>query len=607
MQQDTQDTKRNFKADEAGSTKEEKKAKAKENAWTVAKRVTVARKAYEAAMKNGVRLGSRMPVDIPSTGSVAAELGGGISKLPTNSMLRMQLDAWRAVFAELYNNGEKPRSAKEAAEGSDSGSFLKSLGIKTGAVGTDFTNPGPSIPVPGSTKETMPAYYNSTNNTPEDILKLVQYQFMASRAQQFAGALNEEDKEDLTLTGGKLYTVNQDGTKTLRKEEETIPKSYADIFDIGLSPENIFPDSNIRQTYLDKLINFYKTGADAQGQALFSAQMSQPYVDALMELKTYYKLQDEILNSSQNSLGLRLIKKALEEVSAGKPNLPNFEIRDMFEMDLLKNTRDQAQTANAFLTQNRFGELPTLDRLISLVNVRAGDATEKEKQVNESTETRQLAKGGVVYASTGKLINFKPRGTDTVPAMLTPGEFVVNRGATQKHLPVLQSINSGTYSHGDLVKRFNIGGLVPNGYYQTGGVASAGLAGFDFGSFMSGVIGQLTSGITEAVQNAFRSVVNANNSSGGVSSSSTSNMDGINDFTSKLERISNTLAGLDIPREIVVTGRHEVNVIINGDEALNRLSPNIKDMVMTELKNSFDKLVSLNQPVPDDSLRSPFA
>ena len=614
LQQDTQDTKRIFKADEAGLTKDQKKQKAKDNAWTVAKRVTVARKAYEAAMKNGVRLGSRMPVDIPSTGSVAAELGGGISKLPTNSMLRMQLDAWRAVFAELYNNGEKPRSAKEAAEGSDSGSFLKSLGIKTGAVGTVFTSPGPLIPVPGSTKETMPAYYNSTTNTPEDILKLVQYQFMASRAQQFAGALNEEDKEDLTVTGGKLYTVNQDGTKTLRKEEETIPKSYADIFDIGLSPENIFPDSNIRQTYLDKLINFYKTGADAQGQALFSAQMSEPYVNALTGLQTWYKTQDNVLNTSRKPEELLAIKSGLESVQQGAepPEPISTTLADLgLDLNNIKTAftsgRDQAQTANAFLTQNRFGELPTLKRMISLINVRASEAEVEAKATTESAETRQLAKGGVVYASTGKLINFQPRGTDTVPAMLTPGEFVVNRGATEKHLPVLQAINSGTYSHGDLVKRFNVGGLVPNGYYQTGGVASAGLAGFDFGSFMSGVIGQLTSGITEAVQNAFRSVVNANNSSGGVSSSSTSNMDGINDFTSKLERISNTLAGLDIPREIVVTGRHEVNVIINGDEALNRLSPNIKDMVMTELKNSFDKLVSLNQPVPDDSLRSPFA
>ena len=42
--------------------------------------------------------------------------------------------------------------------------------------------------------------------------------------------------------------------------------------------------------------------------------------------------------------------------------------------------------------------------------------------------------GGVVYAQDGMLIPYQPKGTDTVPAMFTPGEFVVNREATQKHL-----------------------------------------------------------------------------------------------------------------------------------------------------------------------------
>lgn len=37
--------------------------------------------------------------------------------------------------------------------------------------------------------------------------------------------------------------------------------------------------------------------------------------------------------------------------------------------------------------------------------------------------------GGLVYAANGKLIPFIPRGTDTVPAMLTPGEFVMNKRA----------------------------------------------------------------------------------------------------------------------------------------------------------------------------------
>ena len=58
------------------------------------------------------------------------------------------------------------------------------------------------------------------------------------------------------------------------------------------------------------------------------------------------------------------------------------------------------------------------------------------------------------------MINFTPKGTDTVPAMLTPGEFVVNRAATQKNLPLLNSINSNRYSGGGKVKYYDQGGYV---------------------------------------------------------------------------------------------------------------------------------------------------
>ena len=59
---------------------------------------------------------------------------------------------------------------------------------------------------------------------------------------------------------------------------------------------------------------------------------------------------------------------------------------------------------------------------------------------------------------------FTPRGSDTVPAMLTPGEFVVNKSAAQQNLPLLQSINSGKTSYlskGGQVSYFELGGTVP--------------------------------------------------------------------------------------------------------------------------------------------------
>lgn len=76
------------------------------------------------------------------------------------------------------------------------------------------------------------------------------------------------------------------------------------------------------------------------------------------------------------------------------------------------------------------------------------------------------AKGGLIYASKGTLVPYQPRGTDTVPAMLTPGEFVINKKSAKQHMGLLKAINNGqTVS----AKRFNKGGIVNTQYYQDAG------------------------------------------------------------------------------------------------------------------------------------------
>jgi TP901 family phage tail tape measure protein len=52
--------------------------------------------------------------------------------------------------------------------------------------------------------------------------------------------------------------------------------------------------------------------------------------------------------------------------------------------------------------------------------------------------------------------------TDTVPAMLTPGEFVVNKEATQRNMPLLQAINSSTRGGVATSGRGNYGPINPN-------------------------------------------------------------------------------------------------------------------------------------------------
>jgi TP901 family phage tail tape measure protein len=83
------------------------------------------------------------------------------------------------------------------------------------------------------------------------------------------------------------------------------------------------------------------------------------------------------------------------------------------------------------------------------------------------------ANGGLIYANRGMFI---PRGTDTVPAMLTPGEFVVRREAVNRgnNLQLLQQMNGaggGTVGN-STVMGFARGGRVQ--YYANGGVSSNG-------------------------------------------------------------------------------------------------------------------------------------
>lgn len=62
---------------------------------------------------------------------------------------------------------------------------------------------------------------------------------------------------------------------------------------------------------------------------------------------------------------------------------------------------------------------------------------------------------------------FKPQGTDTVPAMLTPGEFVVKKDAVQHYGPsFLKNINEKKFANGGLVSYFEDGGKATDSWYD---------------------------------------------------------------------------------------------------------------------------------------------
>jgi len=144
-----------------------------------------------------------------------------------------------------------------------------------------------------------------------------------------------------------------------------------------------------------------------------------------------------------------------------------------------------------------------------------------------------LAKGGSVGG---------PSGTDTVPAWLSPGEFVVNARATQKNLPLLHSINAqklanGTPDNGNLLG--NIGGF------------------------------------TAAIMTL------------------TTSINALANLSSSMDKLSK----LEIPQRIEIGGTYTVEVIHNGLEVLSGLDAKIKQILMENI----DKATGINRVTGETS------
>jgi hypothetical protein len=120
--------------------------------------------------------------------------------------------------------------------------------------------------------------------------------------------------------------------------------------------------------------------------------------------------------------------------------------------------------------------------------------TEEQKIIADLTDTERrlfgFAKGGLVpkYFALGGL----SKGTDTVPAMLTPGEFVMRKSAVDKFGPLLSAMNSPSFKmskpvsynpqssagnsvvdNSSAMYNYNIGITVPQSNASSGDIANA--------------------------------------------------------------------------------------------------------------------------------------
>jgi hypothetical protein len=151
--------------------------------------------------------------------------------------------------------------------------------------------------------------------------------------------------------------------------------------------------------------------------------------------------------------------------------------------------QEEARALAATLNENAQTDVDVAQKQLDAANLMMTAAQQQvtaAQQRANNAMAQGRATGGLIYASTGKHIKFTPRGTDTVPAMLTPGEFVVRKSAVDRgnNLSALKAINSGssvsaasTMSKGGQVAYMNEGGKVGSGA-AVGGIDASTLNNF---------------------------------------------------------------------------------------------------------------------------------
>lgn len=157
------------------------------------------------------------------------------------------------------------------------------------------------------------------------------------------------------------------------------------------------------------------------------AGFKQDQLNLKLELQKFIDEQKPKIVEEQAKIGLT------DKEKTGLRN-PEF-VKALNETDLSKLS--SAGTTLLSGAEKFVGTVDQFRTIISSLEVGVGN----EKLPGFIGPPQTLAGGGSI---------FKPKGTDTVPAMLTPGEFVINAEATRKNIGLLHQINDG-YANGGVV------------------------------------------------------------------------------------------------------------------------------------------------------------
>ena len=235
-----------------------------------------------------------------------------------------------------------------------------------------------------------------------------------------------------------------------------------------------------KQDALNTALNEYTTaisGYTAQLEALVQKFQKQAEEKAIPVLTPSDIASPKTNLPSVSGGSMGVLNKMVEN-----PNLPS-DAKAKIDVENIKETNDAINAFDQAISSADQKIYELTGRLESLVKAIENNSQQnKEKEVTRKQEINKAilrggefskaqieafnkgenieenyAIGGLVYRAGGGSI-FQPKGTDTVPAMLTPGEFVIKKSSVDKiGVDNLTALNNG-YANGGLVSYLAAGG-----------------------------------------------------------------------------------------------------------------------------------------------------
>lgn len=256
--------------------------------------------------------------------------------------------------------------------------------------------------------------------------------------------------EPMETLEGKLLDINDDMVETMGD----IEVMYTDYLPTLLTNIYIIKDG-ITTTVDSILADSLRLRVEIETLKLTLTQFIE------LALNPLQAKNEEIYTYIEENLLL-----AIEETRQSIIALNNTIVAFITTLQLLLNKLNEVKRAFDKLTKSVDKCKEAFDRMAESATTAILKFSELTQKANElaaainsipssKTISIEMSGSGASYASTGGLITghgviyrakggFAPRGTDTVPAMLTPGEFVMNRKAVKTLGPAfLRRLNRG--------------------------------------------------------------------------------------------------------------------------------------------------------------------